>query len=65
MPKCDLNKVAKQHGCSPVNLQHTFRTPFLKNTFRWLLLKVQYSKDVAAFLIIGNRFLKICDFKKF
>ena len=41
MPKCDFNKVAKQitlrHGCSPVNLLHIFRTPFLKNTSEWLL----------------------------
>ena len=26
------------HGCSPVNLQHTLRNPFLKNTSGWLLL---------------------------
>ena len=26
------------HGCSLVNLLHTFRTPFLKNTAEWLLL---------------------------
>ena len=39
MLKCDFNKVAcnfiditLQHGCSPVNLLHIFRTPFLKNT---------------------------------
>ena len=25
------------HGCSPVNLLHIFRTPFLKNTCEWLL----------------------------
>ena len=31
MPKCDFNKVA---------LLHIFRTPFLKNTCGWLLLKV-------------------------
>ena len=31
---------AFRHGCSPVNLQHIFRTPFLKNTSRWLLLPV-------------------------
>ena len=36
MPRYDLNKVASnfieitlQHGCSPVNLLHIFRTPFL------------------------------------
>ena len=40
MPKCDFNKVAKQlrHECSPVNLLHIFRTPFLKNSSGWLLL---------------------------
>ena len=31
MPKCNFNKVA-------VNLLHTFRTTFLKNTSGWLLL---------------------------
>ena len=47
MSKCDFNKVALQlfeitlrHGCSPVNLLHIFRTPFLKNTSGRLLLKV-------------------------
>ena len=46
MPKFDFNKVALQlieitlqHECSPVNLLHIFRTPFLKNTFGGLLLK--------------------------
>ena len=40
MPKCDFNKVAKQlrHECSPLNLLHIFRTPFLKSTSGWLLL---------------------------
>ena len=49
MPKCDFNKVTFQlalqlhwnriwHGCSPVNLQHIFRTPFSKNTSKRLLL---------------------------
>ena len=34
MPKCDFNKIAFafRHGCSPVNLQHIFRTTFLRNT---------------------------------
>ena len=38
MPKCDFNcnfiEITLQHGCSPVNLQHIFRTPFTKNTSR-------------------------------
>ena len=31
-------EIALQHGCSPVNLLHIFRTPFPKNTSEWLLL---------------------------
>ena len=50
MPKCDFNRVALQlcnfieialrQGCSPINLLHIFRTPFLRNTSRWLPLNV-------------------------
>ena len=52
MPKCNFNKVvieieifieiALRHGCSPVNLLHIFRTPFLKNTSGWLFLKYNF-----------------------
>ena len=45
MAKCDFNKVvsnfieiALQHGCSPVNLLHIFKKPFLGNSSGWLLL---------------------------
>ena len=45
MLKCHFNKAASnfieitlRHGCSPVNLQHIFRTPFPKNTTRRLFL---------------------------
>ena len=31
-------EIVLRHGCSPVNLQHIFRTTFLKNTFGRLLL---------------------------
>ena len=31
-------EIALRHGCSPVNLPHIFRTPFLKNTSGRLLL---------------------------
>ena len=40
MPECDFNKIAKQLGCSLVNLLHIFRTPFPKNTFEGLPLEV-------------------------
>ena len=33
-------EITLQHGCPPVNLLHVFRTPFLKNTSVWLLLKL-------------------------
>ena len=33
------------HECSPVNLLHIFRTPFLKNTSRWLLLDIEDMKN--------------------
>ena len=32
-------EITLRHGCS-VNLLHIFRTPFPKNTSRWLLLKI-------------------------
>ena len=35
---CNFTVIALLHGCSPVNLLHIFRTPFLKNTSRRLLL---------------------------
>ena len=60
MPKCDFNKVAVQfteitlqHACSPVNLLHIFRTPFLKNSSEWLLLKEQ-SIDLLLRLILTD-----------
>ena len=45
MQKCDFNKVVLhfieitfQHGCSPVNLLHFFRTPLSRNISGWMLL---------------------------
>ena len=35
---CNFIEIALRHGCSPVNLLHIFRTPFLKNTSERLLL---------------------------
>ena len=35
---CNFIEIALQHGCSPVDLLHIFRTPFLKNTSGRLLL---------------------------
>ena len=51
MPKCDFKKLQRnffdiklRHGCSPVNLQHIFRTPFHKNTSGRLLLQMATPK---------------------
>ena len=41
------------HGCSPVNLQHIFRTSFPKNTYEGLLLCV--ACVVSDHLIISQR----------
>ena len=37
---CNFIEITLRHGCSPVNLLHVFRAPFLKNTSGWLLLKI-------------------------
>ena len=50
-------EIALRHGCSPVNLLHIFRTPFLKNTSGWLVLLLVIQK------IIAKEFSKIHLFK--
>ena len=52
------------HGCSPVNLLHIFRTPFLKNTSGWLLLSgcllsipLHFSKTYIAVKVSSNALL--------
>ena len=37
---CNFIEITLWHGCSPVNLLHIFRTPFLKNTSGGLLLNL-------------------------
>ena len=39
---CNFIEIAFRHQCSPVNLLRIFRTPFLKNTCGWLLLKNEF-----------------------
>ena len=36
----DFIEIAIRYACSPVNLLHIFRTPFLKNTSGWILLLI-------------------------
>ena len=55
-------EITLRHGCSPLNLLHSFRTSFLENTSGWLLLyallivecRVQYNN------IFWASFWKIC-----
>ena len=44
----NLIEIALRYGCSPVNLLHTFRALFSKNTFEVLLLYVQVSKNICG-----------------
>ena len=48
MSKCDFSEVASaitlRHGCSPVNLLHIFRPPFLKNTSGWAGSDISYHR---------------------
>ena len=39
---CNLLEIVLRHGCSPVNLLHIFKLPFLKNTSGRLLLKITH-----------------------
>ena len=40
---CNFIEISLQHECSPVNLLHIFRTPFLKNTSGRLLMLMECS----------------------
>ena len=43
--RSNIIEIALRHGCSPVNLLHIFRTPFLKNTSGRLLLHETHTKE--------------------
>ena len=50
---CSFIEITLRHGCSPVNLLYIFRTPFLKNTSRRLLLNLRnycYSKYITNYI---------------
>ena len=56
IPKYDFSKVAL--GCSPVNLLHIFRTPFLKKTSgRLLLTKIIFKVIMKT---MGTLFSCVC-----
>ena len=61
IPKCDFNsnciEITLRYGCSPVNLLRIFRTPFLKNTSEWLLLRI--NDEVKTMKDLQNRPIEI------
>ena len=56
---CHFIGITLRHGCSPVNLQHIFRTPFPKNASEWLLLK----SELKNLLRLSNNFFKMVCFQ--
>ena len=64
---CNFLEITLWHGCSPVNLQDIFRTPFTKITFGWLLLLVNNCRcnfSCAAMSIMALQILKFVDSPK-
>ena len=58
----NFNEITLRPGCSPVNLLHIFRTPFLKNTSGWLLLQWEFEHALLTKLrkiIVSHYFLSI------
>ena len=51
----NFTEITRQHGCSPVNMLHIFRTPFTKSTSKWLLLqKSTFSLENNKCICQGN-----------
>ena len=48
-----------QHGCSPVNLLHIFRTPFIKNTSGRLQLEIFGNISKLEYLILIVMFFNL------
>ena len=52
--RCNFIEVTHRHGCSPVNLQHIFRAPFLKSDSHlpkksYLLQRYPFKNDEKYF----------------
>ena len=56
-------EITLRHRCSPVNLLHIFRTPFLKNTSEWLLQSLFRTllphPDLCSMMRSKNEFKKL------
>ena len=53
---CNFIEIALRHGCSPANVLHIFRTPFPRNSSRWLLLNLSclYAQDLKCSSVATN-----------
>ena len=58
---CNFIEIKLRHGCSPVNLLHIFRTPFIKNTYGGLLLETPR----GVFKLLSNIYEEALSRKKF
>ena len=47
-------EITLQHGCSPENFPHIFKTPLSKNTSEWLLLILRKTKPGNGVQSISN-----------
>ena len=59
---CNFIEMELQHECSPVNLLHIFRTPFLKNTPEWMVMHYEinfYSAELFECAINFKFYLNI------
>ena len=62
---CNFIEITLRHGYSPVNLQHIFRTPFLKKTSEWLLLHFKEIIELITLTIISMLINSIIFLKRF
>ena len=59
MLKCDFNKLL-QHGCSPVNLLHIFRTTFPKKTSEGYYFLAEHLRVTVYGTMFGTAWPSSC-----
>ena len=60
---CNFIEITLRHGCSPVNLLHIPRPPFLKNTTGWLLLNVNSTLKILNSKLKNLKWFFIPEFR--
>ena len=53
---CNFIEISLRHECSPANMLHIFRTPFLRNTSGWLLLTLIFFFFKCLFTITKENY---------